>query len=289
VPARAACGGATPRYGKCVAVATGLNAVLTRREDLAPGLAVFRVAPDGWPLPEFTPGQFAVLGLPARAPRTPFSDPDEEPGDPDRMIRRAYSIASSSRQREYIEVFANLVRSGELTPRLFALAPGDRVWLGRKFTGMFTLRDVPAGTHLALVATGTGLAPYMSMVRTELECGGDRRFAVLHGARHSWDLGYSGELHAMQRHCPNFTYLPTVSRPEAESEPWGGATGHVQDLWASGPLARAWGFRPTPADTHVLLCGNPAMIDDMTRRLAAEGFTVDERGAPGQIHVERYW
>jgi ferredoxin/flavodoxin---NADP+ reductase len=271
-----------------VASANELNAVLTHRADLAPGLAIFRIAPDGWELPEFAPGQFAVIGLPAQAPRVALSDP-EEPGDPDRMIRRAYSIASSSRQREYVEVFANLVRSGELTPRLFALAPGDRLWLGRKFTGMFTLREVPRDANLALVATGTGLAPYMSMVRTELDCGGSRRFAVLHGARHSWDLGYAGELHAMQRHCPNFTYVPTVSRPQAEAAPWGGATGHVQDLWTGGALDDAWGFRPTPANTHVLLCGNPDMIEDMIVRLAAEGFAVHAPDAPGQVHVERYW
>jgi ferredoxin--NADP+ reductase len=271
-----------------VARTNELNAVLAQRTDLAPGLAVFRIAPEGWTLPDFTPGQFAVIGLPARAPRVALSDP-EEPGDPERMIRRAYSIASSSRQREYVEVFANLVRSGELTPRLFALAPGDRLWLGRKFTGAFTLREVPPHVNVALVATGTGLAPYMSMVRTELDCGAPRRFAVLHGARHSWDLGYAGELHAMERHCRNFTYLPTVSRPKDETSPWGGASGYVQELWSGGGLARAWGFRPKPADTHVLLCGNPTMIEDMIVRLAAEGFRVNEPGAPGQVHVERYW
>ncbi len=275
-------------YEKKVARATELNATLAQRIEIVPGLAIFRVAPDGWALPEFTPGQFAVLGLPARSPRVALSDP-EEPGDPDRMIRRAYSIASSSRAREYVEVFANLVRSGELTPRLFALNPGGRLWLGPKFTGMFTLRQVPPGSHLAMIATGTGLAPYMSMLRTELECGGPRRIAVLHGARHSWDLGYAGELWTMQRQCSNFSYLPTVSRPQAEPVPWGGATGHVQDLWTGGALARAWGFRPTPADTHVLLCGNPAMIDDMTARLGTEGFTLHEPRAPGQVHVERYW
>ena len=131
--------------------------------------------------------------------------------------------------------------------------------------------------------------PYMSMLRTELECGGARRFAVLHGARHSWDLGYSSELYTMQRLCPNFAYLPIVSRPDAEPLPWGGAKGHVQDLWTGGALARTLGFRPTPRDTHVLLCGNPAMIDAMTELLEAEGFRVHAPRAPGQIHVERYW
>ncbi len=266
-----------------------LNAVLAHRIELAPGLAIFRIAPAGWPLPEFRPGQFAVLGLPGRAPRTPLSDPEEPPADPDRIILRAYSIASSSLAREHIEVFANLVRSGELTPRLFALAPGGRLWLGPKFTGLFTLREVPRDKHVVLVATGTGLAPYMSMLRTELECGGPRLFAVLHGARHSWDLGYSAELFTMQRLCPNLAYLPAVSRPEAEPAPWGGARGRVQELWRGGALERAWGFRPTPLDTHVFLCGNPAMIESMLDILRAEGFAVHDSRTPGQIHVERWW
>ncbi len=266
-----------------------LNAVLTQRIELAPGLGIFRMAPDRWVLPDFSPGQFAVVGLPARSRRVFLSDPEEAQGDPDRLIRRAYSIASSSLAREYVEIFVNLVRSGELTPRLFALAAGDRLWLGRKFTGMFTLRDVPADKHLAMVATGTGLAPYMSMLRTELDCGGQRRVAVLQGARHSWDLGYAAELFTMQRLCRNFVYVPAVSRPQAEPSPWGGATGHVQDLWKSGALERAWGFRPTPDDTHVFLCGSPAMVEGMTAILGEEGFRTHEPRAPGQIHVERYW
>jgi ferredoxin/flavodoxin---NADP+ reductase len=272
------------------------NAILAHRIEAAPGLGIFRIAPDGWPLPQFAPGQYAVIGLPASAPRTPLSDPEERKngngngnGGPDRLIRRAYSIASSSLAREYVELFVNLVRSGEFTPRLFALEPGDRLWLGKKFTGMFTLRDVPPEAHVVLVATGTGLAPYMSMLRTELQCGGPRKFAVLHGARHSWDLGYTAELFTMQRLCPNFTYVPIVSRPGEEPAPWGGERGHVQDLWKGGVLKRAWGFEPTLRNTHVFLCGNPAMIEEMTRLLQGEDFRVHEPRAPGQIHVERYW
>ncbi len=271
------------------AVNVSENAVLTQRIEVAPGLGIFRIAPDGWPLPEFTPGQFAVIGLPAKAPRAPLSDREEPQGDPERIIRRAYSIASSSLAREYVEIFANLVRSGEFTPRLFAVEPGGRLWLGPKFTGMFTLRDVPREAHVAMIATGTGLAPYMSMLRTELECGGPRRFGVLHGARHSWDLGYSAELFTMQRLCPNLTYVPSVSRPAEEPVPWSGATGYVQDLWTGGALARPWGFRPTPRDTHVLLCGNPGMIDTMIAVLGGEGFQVHAPREPGEIHVERYW
>lgn len=266
-----------------------LNAVLTHRIEVAPGLVILRVAPDGWTYPPFQPGQFAVLGLPFRAPRVTLSDPEPPPEDPDRLIRRAYSIASSSLERGQLELYVTLVRSGELTPRLFALSPGDRLWLGPKPSGMFTLREVPPGKHIALIATGTGIAPYMSMLRTQLACGGPERVAVLLGARHSWDLGYSAELITMQRLCSNFSYLPIVSRPQAEPAPWGGATGYVQALFTDGALERAWGFGPTPADTHVFLCGNPAMIDDMSLLLGERGFREHSRRQKGEVHVERYW
>jgi ferredoxin--NADP+ reductase len=166
---------------------------------------------------------------------------------------------------------------------------GDRLWLGPKITGMFTMREVPADKDIVMIATGTGLAPYMSMLRTELASGPPRRYAVLAGARHSTDLAYYAELSTMSRLSPRLAYLPTVSRPEEEPVPWGGATGYVQALWTSGALARAWGRHPTPSDTHVFLCGNPKMIDDTAQLLASEGFTEHSPTRPGQVHVERYW
>ena len=270
-------------------MAFSLNAVVSQRIDVAPGLMMLHVAPDAGALPPFEPGQFAVVGLPASAPRTPLSDPEPPRDGPERLIRRAYSIASPSLPDHHLELFVTLVRSGELTPRLFALQPGSRLWLGPKITGLFTLAEVPAGQNLVLVATGTGLAPYMSMLRTRLAVGGGRRVAVLVGARHSWDIGYQSELRTMQRLVPEFTFLPIVSRPAEEPTAWGGAVGHVQSLWREGALEVAWGARPTPADTHVFLCGSPAMIEGMQALLAEEGFQVHERARPGQIHVEKYW
>jgi ferredoxin--NADP+ reductase len=266
-----------------------LNAVITHRIEAASGLVILRVAPVGWKLPEFKAGQFVVLGLPAGAPRVPLSDPEPPPAEPSKLIRRAYSIASSPLADGELEFYVTLVRSGELTPRLFALQPGDRVWLSNKPVGVFTLRDIPPDRHVVMVATGTGLAPYMSMLRTHLAAPGERRFAAIVGARHSWDIAYSAELSTMQRLSTRFTWLPTVSRPDEEPVPWGGETGHVQDVWRRSRLAERWGFSPAPANSDVLLCGAPAMIDDMTAMLVAEGFQPDEKGKPGQIHAERYW
>ena len=127
------------------------------------------------------------------------------------------------------------------------------------------------------------------MLGTHLMCGGPRRFAVLHGARHSWDLGYRSQLMTLEHLCPNFTYLPTIRRVQGEPAPWTGPVGYVQDLWQSDVLTRAWGFRPTAENTQVFLCGSPGMIDDTVAMLGQEGFTEHTRKAPGQIHVERYW
>ena len=266
-----------------------LNAVVTRRADVAPGLMILGVSPNGWDLARFVPGQFAVLGLPAVSPRCALSEPETASLRPDALVRRSYSIASPVGERSDLEFYVTLVRSGTLTPRLFALQVGDRLWLGPKASGLFTLQAVPPDRDLVLVATGTGLAPYMSMLRSDLLNGGPRRIAVVHGARHSWDLGYRAELVTLQRLFPRFTYLPVVSRPAEEPVPWGGLTGRVQDVWQAGHLARWFGVAPTPSTAHVLLAGNPDMVDHMLGVLAGEGFSRHTRQHPGTVHTEKYW
>jgi ferredoxin/flavodoxin---NADP+ reductase len=265
-----------------------LNAVLTARAEITPRLMIIQVVADGWQMPEFESGQFAVLGLPGSAPRSRLAVPERPASDPDKLIRRAYSIASSSKTHEYMEFYINLVSSGALTPRLFALNVGDKLWLSSRATGMFTMGEVPEDKNVILIATGTGVAPYISMLTSELLCGSARRYAVLHGAYHSWDLGYRSELLALQHLCRNFTYVATIDRPEDEPVPWNGPKGWVQDLWRDGIVARAWGFTPTPADTHVFLCGNPAMIDEMAALLAVEGYRERTHSQAGEIHVERF-
>ena len=268
-----------------------LNAIVTQKIEHAPGLMTIRTVPDQWELPEFTPGQFAVLGLPGAAPRCPEADPDPAPapGDGKKMIIRAYSIASSSVAKEHLEFYVSLVRSGELTPRLFNLEIGDRLWLSPKFSGYFTLEEVPADADVILIATGTGLAPYMSMIRSVLTPQTPRRFAVIHGAYHSWDLGYHTELVTLERISPVFSYFPVISEPADEPAPWTGRTGFVQAVWEEGVIEKQWGLRPAPEHTHVFLCGHPLMIESMEQVLQGEGFIEHTRRAPGQIHLERYW
>jgi ferredoxin--NADP+ reductase len=266
------------------------NALVTQRIEITPELIKLRVVPEGWELPEFHPGQYATLGLPGSAPRCEGADPEERPPqDLAKMVMRAYSVASSSIAREYLELYVGLVRSGSLSTRLFRLRPGDRLWISERFRGMFTLGEVPPEFNAVLIATGTGVAPYMSMIRTELASGLRRRFAVFHGAYHSYDLGYHSELTTLAAASKTFTYAPTLSHAHEEPVPWKGRTGFVQKLWTDRIIEKAWGFRPTASDTHVFLCGNPFMIDEMTKILNSEGFATHSTKSPGQIHSEQFF
>lgn len=265
------------------------NATLIQRIDVTPRLAIFHVRPDE--AFHFESGQFTVLGLPHAALRVPDADPHPvDPAKADRLIRRAYSISSGSNQKEFVEFYITLVGSGQLTPRLFHLKQGDRLFMGLKATGVFTLDQVPAGKNLLLVGTGTGLAPYMSMVRT-LSLGEGcpaRPMAVLHGARYSWDLGYRDELESLSQVCSGFTYLPVVSRPD-DDHSWNGMRGRLNELLESSELTTRIGFDLDPKTCHIFLCGNPGMVEEAIVTLQGRSFDLGSRKEPGNLHVEKYW
>jgi ferredoxin--NADP+ reductase len=263
------------------------NATVIGREEVNPQLLVLRVEPDT-AMFDFKPGQFGVLGLLGRESRVLEAAAEEPVTEPDKMIRRAYSIASSSVERRYVEFYLTLITSGQLTPRLFALKHGGRLFLGPKASGVFTLDRVPAGKAVVLIATGTGLAPYLSMLRTMLVNETQRRFVVLHGARFGWDLGYRGELESLARLRPNFIYIPSITRPE-EDPHFRGYTGRVQALVKQGVVEKESGVALDPAQVDVFLCGNPDMVKTVKEMLEAKGFTTGQPGKPGTIHIEEYW
>jgi len=263
------------------------NATVIGREEINPQLVILRVRPDA-ELFEFRPGQFGVLGLLGSAPRVEESTPEDVPSAPDKIIRRAYSIASASVERRYVEFYLTLITSGQLTPRLFALQHGSRVFLGPKASGVFTLDRVPPEKAVVLIATGTGLAPYVSMLRTLLVNDDRRRFVVLHGARYSWDLGYRGELETLARLRPNFTYIPSITRPDQDQH-FLGRIGRIQAILEQGALEKDAGVKLDPEHADVFLCGNPEMIKIVSAMLESKGFKRGDSKNPGNIHVEEYW
>jgi ferredoxin--NADP+ reductase len=309
-------------------MAAEYNATVSSRVEVAPGLVIMRVVPDNLPfefkagqyvvlglkaseprLEEFEAEALAVVSSSVEAPHTgavaaavaeAVGTPESRAAveaqavavakaaeDPERMIRRAYSIASESRADEYLEFYLTVVMSGELTPRLFKLKVKDRVYVGPKAVGVFTLAKAP-GKHILMIGTGTGLAPYMSMLRSELECNGDRKFVVVHGARFSWDLGYRTELTGLARHCRNFCYIPVITRPQ-EDVTWKGRSGYLQNLIASGAIEEETGLALTPENFDIFLCGNPGMIETVISWAEARGFVKDRGHDIGTIHTEEYW
>ena len=249
-------------------------------------MKIIRIKPVGWDLPEYKAGQFVALGLQGKAAKCADSTEEFSEQEPEKIIKRAYSIASSSTQ-EYVEFYVTLVHSGSLTPRLFELKIGDNLWMGKKAVGMFTIDEIDPEQNVVLVATGTGVAPYMSMLRSNA-LSRKGKVIVIHGAANSWDLGYSSELELLQSMFPNFTYYPTITNPEKEPSGWNGDVRFIQDIWDDKVVEKKWGFAPTSENTHVFLCGNPNMTDGMTEVLEKNGFKEHKRKEAGQIHVEKF-
>lgn len=257
-----------------------LNATLVKRIDITPELAIFRIRPDRG-IDEFLPGQYVALGLPGSSPRSPHFPPEIEVHAPDKIIKRAYSIGSPPAEKEYLEFYIAIVPTGALTSRLAVLREGDRLFAAPKITGTFTLHGVPTDRNLVLVSTGTGLAPFMSMIQTPETWSPSRRITVVHGVRYATDLAYREEIRQLQARYPNLAYHAFVSREEAR--PGIFERGYVQSIFT------AEGFEVHPDRDHVFLCGNPAMIEDVERLLTGRGYVVHSKKTPGSLHLEKYW
>ena len=257
-------------------VADLLNARVIDRQDVNDELCIFRVRPDKGQAPLFEPGQFITIGLPNRSSERPP------------LIRRAYSIASSAKIRDYLELYVVLVQEGKLTPRIWDLHPGDRLWMDDKAKGHFTLRNIPSDKDLVMISTGTGIAPYMSMVRTYADQSRWDRFIIIHGVRSTSDLGYRRELEQCSHADSAIYYIPTVTREPTNSS-WQGLRGRVHVAIDANHYQAAVGAPLEPKHSHVFLCGNPDMIRSLQQILESRGFVTDGRHQKGNLHFERYW
>lgn len=280
-------------------------------------LMCLRVRPD-FSRPRHQPGQYSTLGLGNWEPRFPGCQEEElVPGDEHKLIRRAYSIScpilDDSRQlldvdaTDWLEFYIVLVRESSkpqppgLTPRLFMLREGDRLYLGEKITGHYTLDAVQPGDTVVFLATGTGEAPNNYMLWELLHRGHQGRILSACCVRYGRDLAYLDTHAELMRRYPNYTYLSLTTR-----EATAGRKVYIQDLIASGQLEERLGAPLDPQRTHVFLCGNPLMIgvpvkDQQTGQrsypqpagvielLEQRGFRADQGKARGTIHFEEYW
>src|SRR3954466_1003310 len=240
------------------------NARLVRREDETDSLSYFWVRFDGEETP-FLPGQYMTIGVMGG----------------ERIIQRPYSVASppAVAGTEGYEFYVRRVQGGTFTPLLFDLPVGHRMrMIGPK--GKFTLLPDDDRTHI-FISSGTGNAPFVSMMKQLLLEGRPRRAVFLNGVSYEHELGYRELVEGWQRSGEYpVRFVPTVSRPDdPKNAGWPGRTGRVETILA--PVLDE--LELSPANSIAYICGNPDMI------VSAEA-TLLERGYPeDQVHKELYW
>jgi ferredoxin--NADP+ reductase len=252
---------------------------------VTPDLMILRVETDE-PREGFEAGQYTVLGLYGREGRSSNSTAEMDPADPDELIRRPYSISSAITETRQLEFYITQVKSGQLTPRLFNLELGSRLYIGKRITGVFKLDETPPGKDIVMIATGTGVAPYISFIRSHLTERPDSRMVIIQGAAKQWDLGYYSELSFLDRNFANFTYLPTL--PE-EDEHWDGYRLWIDEMLEADIIREEADIQVDPDRTHFFLCGNPKMIEIVSAWLYDLGYVKHSRRDPGSLHVEEFW
>lgn len=214
-------------------------------------------------VPDFAAGQFCTLAM-------------EIDGD---CVKRAYSVASAPGAP--MELFVVRVEGGKVSPRLHDLPEGGQVFMRRKLAGLLTLQKVDEGGTLWLIGTGTGIAPYVSMLREGTCFARHDRIVVVQSVRWGRQLAYADELRALHD-AGRITWVPCVSREDVD----GCERGRITHLFADGRLDAIGSLGE---DDHILLCGNPDMVKEMMAGLQARGLVLRTPRRPGQIHVERFW
>jgi len=234
---------------------TFYRARIIQRKDLSSDLWIIRVDPSA--AFNFAPGQYATLGVHTST----------------RHIERPYSIASSPYE-DFLEFFIELVPQGDLTPLLYKLQVGDTLSCRRVPKGRFTLDTKSGHTNHLLLATVTGIAPFVSYVRTlhrdSKQSPVQLRLFLIEGASRSCEFGYREEMEQLATKVPWLTYIPTISRPWEDTD-WRGETGRVEDLIRK--YTDLWCLNAQ--NTTAYLCGHPTMIENGKGILHRHGWQKD--------------
>jgi ferredoxin--NADP+ reductase len=227
----------------------------------------------------FVAGQFARLGV------------DKSNGAGTSIVWRAYSIVSAPYD-EHLEFYSIVVPEGEFTSELSRLSVGDPLYLERNNYGFLTTDRFECGKDLWLLSSGTGLAPFVSILYDLKTWEDYERVILVHSVREPEELAYRRLIETMNQHeylgeyaTTRLKYVPIVTRAAIP-----GALGkRITELVDTGELEQ---FAGTPFDherSRIMLCGNPDMVDDLRKQFIGKGFTVSKRGKPGHLAVENYW
>ena len=240
---------------------------------LTPNLFTLRTTRDqGF---RFRAGQFTKLGVTKADGST---------------VWRAYSLVSSPYD-EFLEFFSIVVPGGEFTSELSRLQVGDTLMVERKAYGYLTLDRFVDGRDLWLLATGTGVAPFLSILQDFEVWEKFERIVLVYSVREARELAYQqliaelGQREYLAEVIHKLTYIPTVTRELID----GALNGRITTLIENGELERAAGLELSPEHSRVMLCGNPQMIDDTRKLLKQRDMQLSLTRRPGQVAVENYW
>ena len=218
---------------------------------------------------EFTPGQYARLGLP----------------DGDSLIWRAYSITSTPGE-DTLEFYGIVVEGGQFTGKLDLLKVGDPIWVDRQVFGFMTENRFADGDDLWMLATGTGVGPFISILRDKASWQRWHHLVLVHCVRRPDELAYSDELAAMTGTGDGKLRLLQLVTREANGSH---LQGRITTLLQNGALEQAAGLPLNAEQSRVMLCGNPAMIEETRKLLHERGMRPVRRMNPGQFVTENYW
>jgi ferredoxin--NADP+ reductase len=224
--------------------------------------ALFSLRVEGVPL-EFEAGQFVRIALDIGGER----------------VARPFSFVNPP-QDPVLEFYGIVVPEGPLSPQLAELATGDALYVARNPAGFLVLSELPEAETLWLVSTGTGIAPFLSILRTETPWKQFRNVVLVHAVRHAKELVYKDVI----RKIDNLRYVTFVSREPAP----GSLAGRIPAAIRDGRLEQAAGL-PIAQTSQLMLCGNPEMLRDTTAVLMERGLRKHRRRTPGHISVESFW
>ena len=201
-------------------------------------------------------------------------------------MQRAYSYVNAPSNPD-LEFYLVTVPEGKLSPRLAALKPGDEVQIVSEAAGFFVLEEVPDCDTLWMLATGTAIGPYLSILEEGKDLDRFKNLVLVHAARYAADLSYLPQMQALEaRYAGKLRIQSVVSRETAP----GMLTGRIPSLIETGALEEAVGLPMTTDTSHVMLCGNPQMVRD-TQQLLKETRQMSKhlRRRPGHMTAEHYW
>lgn len=223
----------------------------------------------------FTAGQFARIGV------------EKKNGE---VVWRAYSMVSGPFD-EYLEFYSIVVPGGEFTSELSRLQTGDTLLIERKNHGFLTLDRFSSSRDLWLLSTGTGIAPFLSMLADPLTWESFEKIILVHSVRYAKELAYQKEITGLAQHeifgeyAHKLIYVPVITREELADT----LHARLTTLIENGGLEAKVGISLDLDKSRIMLCGNPEMVTDLRKVLKNRGFKTSRQSAPGQIAVENYW